>query len=54
MTEQGLSAIRKAQADLERIAAETGPDHPADGFELSIIARRIAAQFEMAEQGIFE
>lgn len=47
-------ALRRIEADLAHIAAETTPDHAPDSFELNTLARRIGAQAEMIEQGLVE
>lgn len=52
MNREVTDRLRKIEADLARVAADTRPDHAPDAFELSILSRRIGAQAEMLEKGI--
>lgn len=48
------AALRKIEAELAELAANTDAEHPVDPFELKLIARKVGAQAEMLEQGIAE
>jgi hypothetical protein len=48
-----MNALRKIQAELEQLAADA-EQHPADPHQIRIIARKVAAQAEMIEQGLGE
>ncbi len=52
MNREITDRLRRIEADLARVAAETTPDHAPDAFDLSTLARRIGAQAEMIEKGI--
>lgn len=52
MNREVTERLRRIEAHLARVAADTSPDHAPDAFELSVIARRIGAQAEMLERGI--
>lgn len=47
-------ALRKIEAELLAIAEQATDEHPADPHEIRVIARKVAAQAEMAEQGLGE
>jgi hypothetical protein len=49
----GRSALRRIQAELEQLAADA-EHHPADPHQIRVIARKVAAQAEMEEQGLCE
>jgi hypothetical protein len=44
--------LRKIERELDSLALDASDEHPVDPFALKIIARRIAAQAEMMEEGI--
>lgn len=47
-----MNALRKIEAELIQLAADATDEHPVDPYELNVIARKIGAQAEMAEQGL--
>jgi len=44
-------ALTKIEADLRQLAEEA-KDAPVDSYRLSVLARQVAAQIEMIEQGL--
>lgn len=48
-----MNALRKIQAELEQLAADA-EQHPADPHQIRVIARKVAAQAEMEEQGLVD
>lgn len=49
-----MTALRTIEAELTKLAQEADEGHGPDGHVLRIIARKVAAQAEMAEQGLAE
>lgn len=46
------TALRKIEDELVALAASADEQHPIDPHQLRIIARKVAAQAEMLEQGL--
>lgn len=44
--------LRKIERELDSLALDASDEHPVDPHALRIIARKIAAQAEMMEQGL--
>lgn len=49
-----MTALRRIEQELLQLAAEATDEHPVDPHAVRIIARKVAAQAEIEEQGLGE
>lgn len=47
-------SLAKIAAAMEALAVQADAEHPIDPFELVVLAKQVAAQSEMIEQGLEE